>query len=202
MFTVKSIEIALVLCFITNVAAQEARTCMILSCLSSATIEDVANAAPDVLRWLQIYIFKDQRLTHSLIKQAEDNGYKAIVLTVDAIIHGRRMNDLRNQPIIVPHLSFGNVKGPTNKASSEDYGLYVKSLIEQAIDWSSVSWLKSVTDMPVLVKGILTAEDAILAVEHGVDGIIEINHGGRQLDGVSATVRYFKIISSNLMVSN
>ena len=188
-----------VLCFIitffTNVAAQEARTCMILSCMSSATIEDVANAAPDVLRWLQVYIFKDQRLTQSLIKQAEDNGYKAIVLTVDAIIHGRRINDLRNQPVLVPHLSFGNVRGPTNKASCEDYALYVKSLIEQAIDWSSVSWLKSITKLSVLVKGILTAEDAMLAVKHGVDGIIVSNHGGRQLDGVAASVRHLACVT-------
>lgn len=159
--------------------------------MASATIEDVAKAAPDVLRWLQMYIFRDQGLTRSLIKRAEDNGYKAIVLTVDAIIHGRRRNDLRNQFILVPHLRFGNVGGPTNKASSEDYAMYVKSLIEQAIDWSAVSWLKSVTKLPVLLKGILTAEDARIAVKHGVDGIIVSNHGGRQLDGVPATVRYY-----------
>ena len=164
---------------------------MILSCMSSATIEDVAKAAPDGLRWLQIYIFRDQELTCSLIKRAEDNGYKAIVLTVDAVIHGRRMNDLRNQSTLVPHLRFGNVGGPTDKASSEDYALYVKSLIEQSVEWSSVSWLKSVTKLPVLLKGILTAEDARLAMEYGVDGIIVSNHGGRQLDGVPATVRIY-----------
>lgn len=161
---------------------------MIFSCMSSATIEDVAKAAPDGLRWLQIYIFRDQELTCSLIKRAEDNGYKAIVLTVDAVIHGRRMNDLRNQSTLVPHLRFGNVGGPTDKASSEDYALYVKSLIEQSVEWSSVSWLKSVTKLPVLLKGILTAEDARLAMEYGVDGIIVSNHGGRQLDGVPATL--------------
>ena len=188
---VKVSENIILIQFNFNAAAQEAETCIVLSCMASATIEDVAKAAPDVLRWLQMYIFRDQGLTRSLIKRAEDNGYKAIVLTVDAIIHGRRRNDLRNQFILVPHLRFGNVGGPTNKADSEDYAMYVKSLIEQAIDWSTVSWLKSVTKLPVLLKGILTAEDARIAVKHGVDGIIVSNHGGRQLDGVPATVRYY-----------
>ena len=164
---------------------------MILSCMSSATIEEVAKTAPNALRWLQVYIFRDRELTRSLIKRAEENGYKAIVLTVDAIAHGRRLNDLRNQTALVPHLRFGNVRGPTDKASSEDYAMYVKSLIEQAVDWNSVSWLKSVTKLPVLLKGILTGEDARLALQHGVDGIIVSNHGGRQLDGVPATVRLF-----------
>ena len=159
---------------------------MVLSCFSSATIEDVAIAAPNVLRWLQMYMFTDPELTKSLIKRAEDNGYKAIVFTADAIIHGRRRRDLKNQSLLVPHLRFGNVVAP--KASREDYALYVKSLIEQAINWKSFLWLKSVTKLPVLIKGILTAEDAISAVQHGVDGIIVSNHGGRQLDGVPATV--------------
>ena len=162
---------------------------MVLSCMASATIEDVAKAAPNVLRWLQIYIFRDQELTRSLIKRAEDSGYKAIVLTVDAITHGRRWRDLRNQSVLVPHLRFGNIGGSKKEAySTEDYALYVKSLIEQAIDWRSFSWLKSITKLPVLIKGILTAEDAKLAVQHGVSGIIVSNHGGRQLDGVPASV--------------
>ena len=158
--------------------------------MASATIEDVAKAAPNVFRWLQIYFFRDQELARGLIKRAEDSGYKAIVLTVDTLILGRRRNDLRNQSVLVPHLRFGNVGGPTSKASSEDFALYVKSLFEQAIDWSSVSWLKSITKLPVLLKGIMTAEDARLAVEHGVDGIILSSHGGRQLNGVPATVSY------------
>ena len=161
---------------------------MVLSCMASATIEDVARAAPNGLRWLQMYIYRDQELTRSLVKNAEDSGYKAIVLTADAIIHGRRWQDLRNQSILVPHLRFGNVGAPQTEASSKDYALYVKSLIDQAIDWNSISWLKSITKLPVLIKGILTAEDAKLAVKHGVDGIIVSNHGGRQLDGVPATV--------------
>ena len=156
--------------------------------MSSATIEDVARAAPNGLRWLQMYIFRDQELTKSLIKHAEDTGYKAIVLTADAIIHGRRYRDLRNESMLVPHVRFGNVGGPKKESGFKNYALNVKSLIEQAIDWESFSWLKSVTKLPVLIKGILTAEDAKLAVKHGVDGIIVSNHGGRQLDGVPATV--------------
>lgn len=157
--------------------------------MASATIEDVAKAAPNGLRWLQMYIFRDQELTRSLVKRAEDSGYKAIILTVDAVIHGRRWRDLKNQSALVPHLRFGNIEGSKTEASStEDYALYVKSLIEQAIDWRSFSWLKSITHLPVLIKGILTAEDTKLAVQHGVSGIIVSNHGGRQLDGVSATV--------------
>ena len=159
---------------------------MVLSCMASATIEDVAKAAPNVLRWLQMYMFRDQQLTRSLIKRAEDSGYKAIVLTVDAIILGRRCRDLKNQSVLLPHMRFGNIRGSETEAcSTEDY---VKSLFEQAIDWTSFSWLKSITRLPVLIKGILTAEDAKLAVQHGASGIIVSNHGGRQLDGVPATV--------------
>ena len=159
---------------------------MVVSCMASATIEDIANTAPNGLHWLQMYIFQDHEFTKSLIKRAEDSGYKAIVFTVDAIIHGRRWRDLRNQADLVPHLKFGNVEGP----NTDDYAVNVKSIIEQAIDWNSFAWLKSVTKLPVLIKGILTAEDAKLAVEHGVNGIIVSNHGGRQLDGVPATVMY------------
>ena len=171
---------------IVNTAGQEAKICMVLSCMASATIEDVAKAAPNVLRWLQMYMFRDQELTRSLVKRAEDSGYKAIVLTVDAIILGRRWRDLKNQSVLLPHMRFGNIRGSETEAcSTEDY---VKSLFEQAIDWTSFSWLKSITRLPVLIKGILTAEDAKLAVQHGVSGIIVSNHGGRQLDGVPATV--------------
>lgn len=169
---------------------------MVLSCMASATIEDVAKAAPNVLRWLQMYIFRDQELTRSLVKRAEDSGYKAIVLTVDAITHGRRWRDLKNQSVLVPHLRFGNIGGSKTEAcSTEDYALYVKSLIEQAIDWRSFSGLKSITKLPVLIKGILTAEDAKLALQHGVSGIIVSNHGGRQLDGVPATVITSKMLN-------
>ena len=174
---------------IVYTAGQEAKICMVLSCMASATIEDVAKAAPNGLRWLQMYMFRDQELTRSLVKHAEDSGYKAIVLTVDAITHGRRWRDLKNQSVLLPHMRFGNIRGyKTEACSTEDYALYVKSLLEQAIDWTSFSWLKSITRLPVLIKGILTAEDAKFAVQHGVNGIIVSNHGGRQLDGVPATV--------------
>ena len=155
--------------------------------MASATIEDIASAAPNGLHWLQMYIFRDREFTKSLIKRAEDSCYKAIVFTVDAIIHGRRWRDLRNEAVLVPHLKFGNVAGP----NTDDYAQNVKAVIEPAINWSSFSWLKSITKLPVLIKGVLTAEDAKLAVQHGVDGIIVSNHGGRQLDGVPATVMCF-----------
>ena len=175
---------------------------MVVSCMASATIEDIANTAPNGLHWFQMYIFQDREFTKSLIKRAEDSGYKAIVFTVDAIIHGRRWRDLRNQAVLVPHLKFGNVEGP----NTDDYAVNVKSIIEQAIDWNSFAWLKSVTKLPVLIKGILTAEDAKLAVEHGVNGIIVSNHGGRQLDGVPATVMYIsffvKITESTQTLDN
>ena len=145
-------------------------------------------------------------MTADLIHRAERAGYKALVITVDTPILGRRLADARNRFNLPPHLSLANFSdkkqarsgnGSSAKpAASElivlthDSGLhqYTKDLIDASLTWEKIEWACRKTRLPVIVKGILTAEGAREALRHGVRGIVVSNHGARQLDGVPATV--------------
>ncbi|XP_023695133.2 2-Hydroxyacid oxidase 1 isoform X1 [Paramormyrops kingsleyae] len=170
-------------------------TGMTLSSWATSTIEEVAAAAPGGLRWMQLYIYKDRDLTLSLVRRAEKAGYKGIFVTVDTPYLGRRRNDVRNQFKLPPNLSMVNFESPDLAFSSkenfrEDNGLalYVAQSIDPSLKWEDIAWLKSMTTLPVVLKGILTAEDAKEALKYGIDGILVSNHGARQLDGVLATI--------------
>ena len=184
-------------------AASKAGTCMILSCVGSTSLEDVATMAPESVKWLQLYVLSSQEMTKKIVKRAEKEGYKAIVLTVDGTVKGKRPKDVRNQSVLLPHLmNIPNVdpaKMVDAKRSSDfernkqqgsgfAFDNFAKTLFNKSITFETIDWLKSITKLPVLIKGILTAGDARKAVQHGVDGIIVSNHGGRQLDCVPATV--------------
>jgi isopentenyl diphosphate isomerase/L-lactate dehydrogenase-like FMN-dependent dehydrogenase len=145
-------------------------------CLSTATTTrpaEVAAAAPDAPRWFQVYVFDDRAITEELIAEAIDNGYGALVLTVDAPFLGRRERDLR--------IDFKIPEGitPAGNIFTEGFDL--------GLSWRDLEWLAGY-GLPVVVKGLITAEDARLACEHGAAAVVVSNHGGRQLDGVSATV--------------
>ena len=127
--------------------------------------------------------------------RAEQSGYKAIVLTVDTPLLGHREPDVRNRFGLPEHLklaNFANVGGQHAHGvrSSTNSGLadYISSLFDTSLQWKDVAWLKSITKLPVVVKGVLTAEDAVLACEMGCEGILVSNHGARQLDTVPATI--------------
>ncbi|KAJ2345640.1 Hydroxyacid oxidase 1 [Coemansia erecta] len=185
-------------------ASVRKNTCMILSSWSTTSIEDVAASTPDnngglPPKWLQLYIYKDREATKRLIERAQDSGYTAIALTVDTPFLGRRLADIKNRFQLPPHLTMANFSdqgkaqvGKADAASAADnasgLAAYVASQIDPTLSWKHVQWVKSVARIPVLVKGILTAEDAQLAVEAGVDGIIVSNHGGRQMDTAPATI--------------
>ena len=147
------------------------------------------------MRWFQLYVYRDKELTRSLIKRAEISGYKALVITVDTPVLGRRIADVRNGFTLPSHLSLANFTG-FYKASSmlatdkHESGLhrYTQSLIDPSVSWETIDWVRGITKLPILLKGILTREDAKEALNHGVDGIVVSNHGARQLDGVPATV--------------
>lgn len=178
----------------TCAACEATGAVMILSTISTSSIEEVAAAAPNAHKWFQLYIYKDRKVTKSLISRAERSGFKALVLTIDTPFFGTRHADVRNKFCLPPHLSLANLKSESvpqmSKPGSQASGLneYATSLFDASLTWKDVRWLKSVTKLPVLVKGVLTAEDAVAAVAHGVSGVIVSNHGGRQLDHVSATV--------------
>ncbi len=170
---------------------------MVLSSWSTTSIEEVAEASGRGLRWFQLYVYKDRELTRSLVRRAEREGFKAVVLTVDTPVLGTRLADARNKFNLPSHLTLANFTGTQAQSSlvvkDEGSGLhhYTLSLIDPKLAWETVDWLCSVTKLPVLLKGILTAEDAREAVRHNIQGIIVSNHGGRQLDGVPATVSLF-----------
>lgn len=173
-------------------AAKHAGTIMTLSTLSTSSVEDVSAAAHGSV-WFQLYVYKDRGITQALVERAAAADCKALVLTVDAPLLGRRERDVRNRFQLPPGMSVANLRrdGLCNlPAEVDDSGLaaYIASLIDPSLTWRDVEWLQSLSKMPVLVKGILRADDAVRAKEHGCAGIVVSNHGGRQLDGVPATI--------------
>jgi len=172
--------------------AAAAGTLMVVSAVATKDLEEVAKAgaAP---RWFQLYVWKDRDVTAQLVKRAVKAGYGAICLTVDTPVLGRREKDERNAFTLPPGLSIANVRpaGLAGMPASERgsaFAKYVAELLDPAVTWRDIAWLRSLTSLPIVLKGILTAEDATLAVEHGVDGIIVSNHGGRQLDSTVGTL--------------
>jgi isopentenyl diphosphate isomerase/L-lactate dehydrogenase-like FMN-dependent dehydrogenase len=168
-------------------AAAAAGTIMVLSTLATSTPAEVAAAAPGAPRWFQVYVFRDPGVTRSLIDQAADAGFLALTLTVDAPRLGRRERDLRTGfqiPADVTVPSFAAAIGEPAAGTPAD----MFARMDPSVGWRELEQLCEETHLPVLVKGVLTAEDARLACEHGAAGVVVSNHGGRQLDGVSATV--------------
>ncbi len=148
-------------------------TVLIAATDATRSLEEIAQAASAPL-WFQLYLYPTREVALGLVRRAEAAGYKAIVLTVDMPTLSRRERDVRNRLTIPPsafsRANFADIKRDEHAWTN--------------LTWQDVDWLRSVTALPVLLKGILTAEDARLALEHGVDALIVSNHGGRQLDGV------------------
>ena len=176
----------------TAKAAERAETIMILSSLSNTDVEEVV-ASTTAPVWFQLYVYKDRLATEALIARAEAAGAKAIVVTVDAPFLGTRERDVRNRFHLPEGLSVRNMVPAGYGSVGEvpaDSGLaaYFASLIDPALSWADLPWLRSRTRLPLVLKGIVRPDDARLAAEHGIDGIVVSNHGGRQLDGSPATI--------------
>jgi isopentenyl diphosphate isomerase/L-lactate dehydrogenase-like FMN-dependent dehydrogenase len=167
--------------------AAAAGAVMCLSTLATATIEEVAAAAPDAPRWFQLYWSPDRGAVKDMVERAAAEGYRALVLTVDLPELGRRERDLRTGfeiPEEVPVPVFLALAEKAGAVSPTD----INWAVDRSLTWSDLDWLRSVSSLPLLVKGILTAEDAVLACEAGAQGVVVSNHGGRQLDGVAASL--------------
>lgn len=174
-------------------AAAAQGTTMTLSTMASCTIEDVA-AAADGPRWFQLYCYTDKAVTERLVRRAEAAGYSALCLTVDVPRLGRRERDF------VHNLAFPDDVTPVNFEGEVDItaiplgqrgstlSAYAASLLDASVTCDDVDWLRSLTSMPVILKGILAPEDAVLAADHGAAAVVVSNHGGRQLDGTPAGV--------------
>jgi isopentenyl diphosphate isomerase/L-lactate dehydrogenase-like FMN-dependent dehydrogenase len=168
-------------------AAAAAGTVMTLSTAATSHPSEIAAEAPPGRRWFQLYCLRDRGVTRALIDEAVESDFEAIVLTVDAPRAGRRERDFRTgfavpAEVTVPAVAaaIGDGQPITPK------GLF--ELVDPALDWDDFAALASDCGLPVLLKGIQTAEDAALAVEHGAAGVIVSNHGGRQLDNVAPSL--------------
>lgn len=158
----------------TAQAAGESGTVMVVSTSSTRSLEEVAKEASGPL-WFQLYI-SDRITSEKLVQRAAAAGYRALVITVDAPYWGRKERAIRSGFRLPPNLGKANF---TNEYTTR---------VDVSLTWESLAWLRSLTSLPIILKGILTAEDALLAVRHGVDGIIVSNHGGRQLDTATASI--------------
>ncbi len=173
-------------------AAGDAGTIFTLSTLSNTAVEQVTAAATGPV-WFQLYVYRDRGATEALVRRVEAAGAKALVLTVDAPLLGRRERDVRNGFALPPHLAIENLY-PAGYArlpgQTGDSGLaaYVADLLDPTLTWAAVDWLRSLTKLPLLVKGIVRADDAKRAIDAGAAGVVVSNHGGRQLDASPATI--------------
>jgi lactate 2-monooxygenase len=180
-------------------AAAEAGVPFILSTAASHSIEEVADAMGDAPRWFQLYWVNDREIVASLVGRAASAGYSAIVVTLDTLVLGWRPRDLRraylpfregegiaqftSDPVFRSRLTVPPEEDPLVAA-----GTMLALFPNLALTWQDLAWLREQTSLPLLVKGILTVEDARTALASGVDGIIVSNHGGRQVDGAVAAL--------------
>jgi 4-hydroxymandelate oxidase len=174
-------------------AAASAGIPFTLSTMSSRSIEEVARAAPGGTNWFQLYMQATEAQSRGLVERAEAAGFRAIILTVDLPLLGYRVRDLRSGfELSVPLGNFlaespTGIVGPTHRPDASGYQT-LETPARRTLTWDDIATIRGWSSLPIVLKGILTAEDARLAVEHGADGIVVSNHGARQLDRVPAPV--------------
>jgi lactate 2-monooxygenase len=180
-------------------AAAAARVPFVLSTAASHSIEEIGDAMGDAPRWFQLYWVSNRDVVRSLVRRAEDAGFGAIVVTLDTLILGWRPRDLRSA-----YLPFRDGEGIAQFTSDPVFcellpvspeedplvaaGTMLAMFPNLALRWDDLAWLRELTSLPLLVKGVLTGEDAVRAQTAGVDGIVVSNHGGRQVDGAVAAL--------------
>ena len=167
-------------------AAAAAGTVFCLSTIATSRPSEIAESAPGGRRWMQLYRFRDRGVTRALLDEAIASGFEAVLLTVDAPHAGRRERDLRTGFAVPAETRTPAIEAAVGKETltvAEVFGL-----VDPSLTWTDLEELAGECELPVLVKGLATAEDAALAVEHGAAGVVVSNHGGRQLDGAIATI--------------
>jgi 4-hydroxymandelate oxidase len=161
-------------------AAVATGTTMCLSTLATTGIPDLARGAPDASRWFQLYVFRDRGVSRELVAQAVEHSFEALVVTADVPVRGFRERDLRSGSELSPVRALPvSAKGDVTMTPAD-----FSALIDPELTWDDIGQLVADSPLPVLVKGLLTPDDARLAAEHGARGVIVSNHGGRQLDTV------------------
>ncbi|MBX9631134.1 MAG: alpha-hydroxy-acid oxidizing protein [Burkholderiales bacterium] len=193
-------------------AAHAAGVPYCLSTMSTCSIEQIAQAS-EVQRWFQLYVLRDRGITKTMIERARSTGCKALVLTVDTKVQGPRERDMRNGFTVPPKFTLGTMidfarhwrwlidvgLGPkvtfrnfdgtaAQSGNAVTITQFIAGQYDLSISWKDVDWFKSVWGGPIALKGVLSPDDARIAVDHGVDAIIVSNHGGRQLDGAISAI--------------
>ena len=179
---------------------------LVVSTASSASMEEIAEAGGDGPRWYQLYVPNDRELAESLVHRAEAAGYGAIVLTVDNSIVGWKPRDLQQAYLpflegvgIAQYLSDPVFRAALEKTPEEDIGAAVGHFLgvfmNPGLDWDDLGWLREITSLPIVIKGILHPDDAREARERGAAGIVVSNHGGRQIDGAIASLEALPAIA-------
>jgi 4-hydroxymandelate oxidase len=174
-------------------AAAKARTLYVASTLATTSLEDVATASGTGARWFQLYVHKERAFTESLVVRAKAAGYSAIAVTIDTPVLGRRCADVRNGFALPEGMVMANlvdILPPDLRAGSgSELARFVASRHDATFTWKDLEWIARVAaPLPVVVKGLVRADDARRAVDHGVAAVWVSNHGGRQLDFAPATI--------------
>ncbi|KAI0839928.1 FMN-dependent dehydrogenase [Hypoxylon sp. FL0890] len=190
----------------TSRAAASAGICMALSSYATESLEDVASQGTGNPYVMQLCILRDRETALQIIRRAEASGYKALFLSVDTPLLGRRLNEFRNQFTLPDDMAWPNLlsdgKSELGGVSSEeaaenkhDFGRSPsKRELNPSLDWdSAISWLRKNTKLQLWLKGVYSPEDVTIAIRHGIDGIVISNHGGRQLDGVPSTLDCLRV---------
>jgi isopentenyl diphosphate isomerase/L-lactate dehydrogenase-like FMN-dependent dehydrogenase len=200
-------------------AAARAGTVYIMSHGSTVPIEDLARELPGLL-WFQNFMYRDRGLTRSFAERAQAAGYRALLLPIDNQVLGQRERDLRSGFVVPPRVDWRSVldvaralpwalrmaRAPltfANYVTAEKRDIvslaaYVAGLLDPTLNWRDVDWLRGIWRGPLLLKGVLHPEEAKAALDHGIDGVIVSNHGGRQLDGAVASIRALPAVADAL----
>jgi 4-hydroxymandelate oxidase len=175
-------------------AAAATGTVMVVSTMANVALEEVRAAAPGAQQWFQLYVQRDRGLTAELVARAVAAGYQALVVTVDAPVLGRRESDLRHGFRLPPHLRPGNLAYDDAALLAEARDAHsalaaqFSASTDPSVSWRDVGWLRSLSPLPIVLKGVLHPDDARRAAEEGVAAVVVSNHGGRQLDGAVAAL--------------
>ncbi|KAF7557086.1 hypothetical protein G7Z17_g961 [Cylindrodendrum hubeiense] len=174
----------------TSRAAAKAGICMGLSSYATESIEDVGAQGLGNPYVMQVCVVKDRSVTLQILKRAEAAGYKAIFLSVDVPLLGRRLNEYRNGFVLPDDMAWPNLLSDgKDELSGDNAGKDNKNDFDPSLDWeTAIPWLRQNTKLQLWIKGVYGAEDVHLAIKYGLDGVIISNHGGRQLDGVPSTL--------------
>lgn len=174
---------------LTAKAAKALGIPMIVSCMSSVPLEEIARTSGNKNLWFHTYIFKDRSVTQDLIVRAENAGYKAIVVTIGCPVAGKRDRNIRNQFSLPEGLGAANfLRGDTLDHNNPIHS-FRGAALDACVTWKDIDWIRSNSGLPILLKGIMSSVDVPPALDLQVAGLIVSNHGGRQLDTTESTIR-------------